>query len=101
MDTPLFAVYASCGSACPCRMESRRLQDPLECPRCRSPMKVIAVITEPEEVKKILRHLVKVGPGRAADHHPGWNRASCNLLSVSFVSVPRGTLSLQSLRCSF
>jgi hypothetical protein len=24
-------------------------------------MKVIAIITEPEEVKKILRHLVKVG----------------------------------------
>jgi hypothetical protein len=24
-------------------------------------MKVIAVITDPEEVKKILRHLVKVG----------------------------------------
>ncbi len=35
--------------------------DPLSCTRCRSPMKVIAVITEPEEVKKILRHLVKVG----------------------------------------
>ena len=35
--------------------------DPLECPRCHSPMNVIAVITEPAEVKKILRHLVKVG----------------------------------------
>jgi hypothetical protein len=35
--------------------------DPLECPRCHSPMKVIAVITDPEEVTKILRHLVKVG----------------------------------------
>ncbi len=35
--------------------------DPLECPRCHSPMNVIAVITEPEEVRKILRHLVKVG----------------------------------------
>jgi hypothetical protein len=35
--------------------------DPLECPRCHSPMNVIAVITELEEVKKILRHLVKVG----------------------------------------
>jgi Arc/MetJ family transcription regulator len=29
-------------------------------------MKVIAVITEPEEVHKILRHLVKISPGRAA-----------------------------------
>jgi hypothetical protein len=35
--------------------------DPLECPRCHSPMNVIAVITDPEEVHKILRHLVKIG----------------------------------------
>jgi hypothetical protein len=35
--------------------------DPLECPCCHSPMNVIAAITELEEVKKILRHLVKVG----------------------------------------
>ena len=35
--------------------------DPLECTRCHSPMKVIAVIIEPEEVRKILQHLVKVG----------------------------------------
>jgi len=46
--------------------------NPLECPRCHSPMNVIAVIIEPEEVKKILRHLVKVGPGRAAGHHQDW-----------------------------
>ncbi|MBA7636898.1 hypothetical protein ES703_44526 [subsurface metagenome] len=31
--------------------------DPLECPRCRSLMKVIAVITEPEEVRKILKDI--------------------------------------------
>jgi hypothetical protein len=35
--------------------------DPLECPRCYTPMNVIAVITDPDEVKKILRHLVKIG----------------------------------------
>ena len=35
--------------------------DPLECPRCYAPMNVIAVITDPDEVKKILRHLVKIG----------------------------------------
>jgi len=56
-------------------------------------MNVIAVITDPEAVKKILRHLAKIGPGgaplrRAADPHQGWNRASCNLLSVSFISAP-------------
>jgi len=35
--------------------------DPLTCSRCGSPMQILAVITEPEEVKKILLHLVKVG----------------------------------------
>ena len=38
---------------------------------CGSSMRILAVITEPEEVRKILRHLVKVGPGRAADRHRG------------------------------
>jgi hypothetical protein len=35
--------------------------DPLECLHCHSPMKVIAVITDPEKVRKILRHLAKIG----------------------------------------
>jgi len=35
--------------------------DPMICPRCGSPMKVLAVITDPREVAKILRHLVKTG----------------------------------------
>jgi hypothetical protein len=35
--------------------------DPLICPRCGSEMKLIAVITKPAEVGKILRHLVKTG----------------------------------------
>lgn len=35
--------------------------DPLICSRCGSPMRILAVITEPEEVKRIIRHLVKVG----------------------------------------
>ena len=34
--------------------------DPLTCRRCGSPMRILAVITDPAEVKKILRHLVKV-----------------------------------------
>ena len=33
---------------------------------CHSPMKVNAVITEPEVVRKILYHLVKIGRGSAA-----------------------------------
>ena len=35
--------------------------DPLICSRCHSPMKVIAVIIDPAQVLKILRHLIKKG----------------------------------------
>lgn len=35
--------------------------DPLVCPHCGSEMKLIAVITDPSEVRKILRHLLKIG----------------------------------------
>jgi len=35
--------------------------DPLICTRCSSKMRILAVITDPGEVKKILRHLVKMG----------------------------------------
>jgi hypothetical protein len=35
--------------------------DPLLCPKCSHEMRVLAVITDPAEVKKILRHLVNIG----------------------------------------
>ncbi len=35
--------------------------DPLRCPWCGSEMRLIAVITDPAEVRKILRHLLKIG----------------------------------------
>ncbi len=34
--------------------------DPLTCSRCGKPMKVLAVITEPTQVFKILRHLITI-----------------------------------------
>ena len=34
--------------------------NPLLCPRCASEMRVLAVITDAAEVKKILRHLIKI-----------------------------------------
>jgi len=40
--------------------------DPLVCPKCGSEMKVIAVIQEPEEIRRILAHLVKIAGGRPA-----------------------------------
>jgi hypothetical protein len=33
--------------------------DPLTCPKCGSEMKVLAVILDPYEIKKILKHLLK------------------------------------------
>ena len=39
--------------------------DPLICPQCSAQMRVLAVITEPEEVRKILRH-----PGCMAEQQP-------------------------------
>lgn len=47
--------------------------DPLVCPACGSQMKVIAVIQDIDEIKHILRHLIKVG--RAP---PGLNESSVN-----------------------
>jgi DNA-directed RNA polymerase subunit RPC12/RpoP len=35
--------------------------DPLRCARCGSKMRVMGVITDPEQVRRILRHLVKTG----------------------------------------
>ena len=47
--------------------------DPLSCPRCHRPMKVLAVITDPTQVLKILRHLIKT-----AKPPPGLDPASLN-----------------------
>jgi hypothetical protein len=53
--------------------------DPMVCPKCGSEMKVmkvIAVIQEPEKIKRILQHLVKQGRPP-----PGLDPASLNYLS--------------------
>jgi len=35
--------------------------DPLTCNRCGSPIQILAVITEPAQIRKVLQHLVKIG----------------------------------------
>ena len=35
--------------------------DVMACPRCHKPMKIIAVFTDPAQVERILRHLIKIG----------------------------------------
>jgi len=47
--------------------------DPLVCTKCGSEMKIIAIILDPEETTKILRHLVKTGKSP-----PGFNPNSLN-----------------------
>jgi hypothetical protein len=47
--------------------------DPLVCPRCSSQMRVLAAITDADEVKKILRHFIKIG-----SPPPGLDSAALN-----------------------
>jgi hypothetical protein len=47
--------------------------DPMACPRCASPMRILAVITDPQQVRKILLHLIKTGKAP-----PGLDAASLN-----------------------
>jgi len=46
---------------------------PLVCPRCGSPMRILALIPEPQQVRKILLHLIKTGKAP-----PGLDPASLN-----------------------
>jgi hypothetical protein len=64
---------ASCRSAWAKLIAKVYEVDPLVCPRCSSRMRVLAVITAPAEVNKILRHLVKIGRPP-----PGLDPASLN-----------------------
>ena len=36
--------------------------DPLECPRCKGPMRIIALIEDPAVVRRILQHLGRWAP---------------------------------------
>jgi len=47
--------------------------DPSVCGRCGSPMGILAVITEPQQARKILLHLIKTGKAP-----PGLDPASLN-----------------------
>jgi hypothetical protein len=35
--------------------------EPLACARCGSPMKVVALVQDPAQVERILRHLARIG----------------------------------------
>jgi hypothetical protein len=44
--------------------------DPLECPKCKGPMRVIALIEEPEIIRRILEHLGRWAPEPAGRGPP-------------------------------
>ena len=44
--------------------------DPLECPKCQGPMRVIALIDDPAVVQRILEHLECWAPNPAARGPP-------------------------------
>ena len=45
--------------------------DPLECPRCKGPMRVIALIDDKAVIRKILTHLGLSAPQTATGKGPG------------------------------
>jgi len=65
--TPIAHTYGRTGS------RSKTCESPLTCSRCHKPMKVLAVITDAQQVLKILRHLVKIDKPP-----PGLDPASLN-----------------------
>ena len=58
---PTTVSHAACRSAWARLIAKVYEIDPLLCPRCGSAMRLIAVITDPAEVRTILRHLLKIG----------------------------------------
>ena len=58
--------------------------DPLRCRKCGSEMRVLAVITDPNRVRKILKHLIKIGRSP-----PGLDPLSLNWSSLPCSSLPR------------
>jgi len=58
---PTTVPHAACRSAWARLIAEVYEVDPMLCPRCGSQMRLIAVITDPAEVRKILRHLLQIG----------------------------------------
>ena len=64
--------------------------DPLECPRCKGPMRVIALIDDPPAVRRILEHLGRwaseaAGPGPPAPA-PEWPANA--VIPLTYHSLP-------------
>jgi hypothetical protein len=61
-DTPDLSVSATESRSAWARLLAKIYEvDPLRCPRCGCQMRVLAVITDPPQILRILRHLIKTG----------------------------------------
>jgi hypothetical protein len=70
--------------------------DPLRCPACQKPMRVIAVIGDPQIVEKILRHLVNfIAANQAYQGSPESGEVISNIFS-QYASLLATLMSLQS-----
>jgi hypothetical protein len=73
-DTPDQSVSAKKSRAIWARLLAKVYEvDPLCCTRCGSPMRVLAIITDPQQCRRILHHLIKTGAAP-----PGLDPASLN-----------------------
>jgi hypothetical protein len=73
-DTPDQSVSAKESRAAWARLLAKVYEvDPLCCTRCGSPMRVLAIITDPHQCLRILHHLIKTGAAP-----PGLDPASLN-----------------------
>jgi hypothetical protein len=73
-DTPDQSVSAKKSRAVWARLLAKVYEvDPLCCIRCGSPMRVLAIITDPQQCRRILPHLIKTGAAP-----PGLDPASLN-----------------------
>lgn len=57
--------------------------DPLVCPRCAGPMRIVAFITGPMVIRKILLHLAAKGTGS----QPAW-RVCCGTCAPRNTDIP-------------
>jgi hypothetical protein len=62
--------------------------DPLECPKCKGPMRVIALIDDPHVVRRILEHLGRWAPEPAerGPPAPDWPRNA--VVPLTYHAVP-------------
>jgi hypothetical protein len=64
--------------------------DPLRCPCCGSQMRLLAVITDTQQVLRILRHLIKTGAAPRGWTTPRWSaEPSLSSPTHMYRSVPR------------